>query len=140
VCVCVCWCCCGCCRCCVGVLLSVLLHSNELLFNLQSNHKLHNSRFKHSTNHRTSEQKRPFRHSMNSTGTRSITLLFLSFSAPSPPLTLSPAPHQALPPSSSTSTIVTFSSCSSTDICMSNCLHFLFVCPSVLSSDVPAFI
>lgn len=36
-------------------LLSVLLHSNELLFNLQSNHKLHNGRFKHSTNQRSNE-------------------------------------------------------------------------------------
>jgi len=45
---------------CVGV-LSVALHSNELLFNLQSNHKLHNSRFKHSNNQSASE--RAFRHS-----------------------------------------------------------------------------
>lgn len=45
---------------CMGV-LSVALHSNELLFNLQSNHKLHNSRFKHSNNQSASE--RAFRHS-----------------------------------------------------------------------------
>lgn len=40
---------------CMGV-LSVPLHSNELLFNLQSNHKLHNSRFKHSNNQSASER------------------------------------------------------------------------------------